>query len=228
MCGRYTLRADAPTLQRAFNLPELPAEHAPRYNIAPTQRVPIVRVNGVRTLAYVQWGLVPSWAKDRSGAHQRINARAETLQEKPSFRQAFKLRRCLVPCDGFYEWDKSTPAKTPHFIHFADHRVFALAGLWETWLSPQGERLESCTIITTEPNALIAPLHHRMAVILAPQDYDTWLNPETPLEACAALLRPHSAADMCAYPVSPAVSNPNVDTPDLIAPYQPPRQATLL
>lgn len=227
MCGRYTLRADAVTLQRAFNLPEPPADHTPRYNIAPTQRVPIVRANGTRTLAYVQWGLVPSWAKDRSGAHQLINARAETLREKPSFREAFKLRRCLVPCDGFYEWEKTTPAKTPHYIHFADNRVFALAGLWETWRDPQGELLESCTIITTEPNALIQPLHHRMAVILDPSDYAAWLGSDTPLEVCVALLRTHSGEGMRTYPVSPAVNSPNVDTPDLIVPYQPPRQAAL-
>lgn len=227
MCGRYTLRVDAETLQLAFDLTHIPAEYAPRYNIAPTQRVPIIREQGVREMQFVQWGLVPSWAKDRSIAHQLINARAETLLEKPSFREAAKARRCLIPCDGFYEWEKTGTAKIPHYIRFADERVFALAGLWETWKSPKGETVETCTIVTTEPNDLIKPFHHRMAVIVPPQEYDVWLNEASHPAQYMDLLQTHSADDMLAYPVATAVNSPHADTPDLIMPYQPPRQTAL-
>jgi putative SOS response-associated peptidase YedK len=228
MCGRYTLTASPAAIQQAFGLDDVPAPYAPRYNIAPTQPVPVITNDNPRALTWVTWGLVPSWSKDVSKAAQLINARAETLEEKPSFRTAFKHRRCLVPADGFYEWRKDGKSKAPQYIHFRDRRVFALAGLWERWVSPHGDEVLSCTIITTEPNALIQPMHHRMAVILQPEDYATWLDKRTDLAAAKALLRPYPDDDSLTYhEVSPLVNNARYDAPEMIEPVVPPQQTSL-
>jgi putative SOS response-associated peptidase YedK len=211
MCGRYVIKSPAAKLKVRFQLDEMPL-FEPRYNIAPTQQVPIVRLgdSSKSKLITARWGLIPSWAKDAKIGNKLINARGETVAEKPSFRSAFRKRRCLVPADGFYEWKKLDGGKQPHFIHLRDEEPFAFAGLWEHWTNPNdGEVIESCTIVTTEANSLMRTLHDRMPVILPAQDYERWLDPATQdVEALKALLRPYPSEDMTAYPVSTYVNNP--------------------
>lgn len=212
MCGRYSLTTPPEAMRRAFkfggNLPNLP----PRYNIAPSQDAPIVRVdaNGARQLAMLRWGLVPSWSKDPITTYSTINARAETVATKPAYRAAFKSRRCLVPADGFYEWQKVGPRKQPHRITLKDDSLFAFAGLWEHW-EKGSEAIESFTIIVTEANDLLLPIHDRMPVILDPSDYDSWLEPKTPATAAQTLLRPFPSERMRTYPVSTRVNSPRND-----------------
>ena len=219
MCGRFALIVDASVLADVFDV-DPPQELQPRFNIAPTQTIPIVRSGKERPreLALVRWGLVPSWAKDEKIGARMINARGETVAEKPSFRSAVKTRRCLIPADGFYEWVRTGEGKQPHFVHFGDARPFAFAGLWERWHKEPGEPLETCTIITTTPNELLTDLHHRMPVILPPDRYGEWLDPR-PLvpERLQNLLVPHSAEGMEAYPVSTYVNRPANDCPECIA-----------
>jgi putative SOS response-associated peptidase YedK len=205
---------------------------AARYNIAPTQPVPVLRdgAAGRRELALVRWGLVPSWAKDVAAGPPLINARAETVAEKPSFRNAFKRRRCLIPADGFYEWRVMPDGpKQPYRIAMADNALFVFAGIWEHWQTDEGSELESCAIVTTEANGQIRDIHRRMPVILPPEDFDTWLGGE-PSEA-AALMRPYGGS-LVAYPVSRAVNNIRNDGPALWdeTPLEdaPPRQLDLL
>ena len=226
MCGRFALFDPGETLIAAFGLGERAAAAlservlAPRYNIAPTQPVLAVRLakNGERELAALQWGLVPFWAKDPGIGARMINARSETVAEKPSFRNAFKRRRCLIPASGFYEWQKTADGKQPVFIHSADKRPFGLAGLWETWQSSDGSYLETCTILTTAPNEMMRPIHNRMPVILSPEDYATWLHPEPKPAVGLHLLRPYPPEYMAAYPVSTYVNNPRHEDPACIAP----------
>jgi len=218
MCGRFTQASPGETVAALFELSDAPAL-APRYNIAPTQDVSAVRVGaeGRRELVRLHWGLIPSWAKDRAMGARMINARAETLAEKPAFRGALRSRRCLIVADGFYEWQKVGPRKQPWFISFRDRRPFGFAGLWERWHSDGDGAIESCTIVTTTPNELIAPLHDRMPVIVGPGSFSTWLDPELrDAERLAALLQPHAAAAMEAYPVGLLVNNPANDDPRCI------------
>lgn len=217
MCGRYTLTTPGETLATLFDLPE-PPDFGPRYNIAPTQPVAIVTAASP-ALRVVQWGLVPSWAKDPSIGARMINARSETAAEKPSFRAAFKRRRCLIPADGFYEWRKtSSGPKQPYWIALADKAPFAFAGLWEQWESPEGF-LESCTILTSAANALLAHVHDRMPVILPRDCYDRWLHTlETEARSLQSLLRPFDAAAMRAWPVSTTVNSPRNETPECVTP----------
>jgi putative SOS response-associated peptidase YedK len=224
MCGRYTLTASAEAIKGAFQLATIPPEVQPRYNIAPTQPAPVVLGQAVRQMLMMQWGLVPSWAKDASGASKLINARAETIDEKPSFKASFARRRCLVVVDGFYEWGKDG---TPYYLYFADRRVFALAGLWDVWKPKDGEPLQSFTIITTEPNDYIRPLHHRMAVILDPSDYAVWLDEGADVVTLKSLLKPYAPDDMRHHAVSPIVNSARVEGAELIEPYAPPQQKTL-
>jgi putative SOS response-associated peptidase YedK len=218
MCGRYTVRVNAGELARRFHLemPELPS-FTPRYNVAPTQRLPVVVQADSRRLATMCWGLIPRWARDDSIGAKMINARAETLTEKPSFRPLLRSRRCLIPASGFYEWQPST--KIPHHIHLVDAPVFAFAGLYDLWRDREGNEVPTYTIITTTPNALVAAIHDRMPVILRPEDEDAWLDPdETDPAPLLALLRPYPAAAMAAYPVSRAVNSPRHDGPELLEP----------
>ena len=215
MCGRFTQAAPNEAIAELFQLPSVPAL-APRYNVAPTQEVAAVRAGaaGGRELVALHWGLLPSWARDRSAAARMINARAETLAEKPAFRAAFRSRRCLVVADGFYEWQRLGARKQPHFIGFADGRPFGLAGLWERWSGEGGGPVESCTIVTTAANEVVAPLHDRMPVILEPGEFALWLDPEVrEPEAVRPLLRPHAAAGMRAHPVGLLVNDPAHDAP---------------
>lgn len=226
MCGRFALMTSTEQLAQLFDVPEtavaaLPPA-VPRYNIAPTQPVAAIRLNetGGREFTFFHWGLIPSWAKDVKIGSRMINARSETVTEKPSFRAAFKRRRCLIPADGFYEWQKQDGGKQPMFVRPAtgEERPFALAGLWEVWRDPDGSALQSCTILTTTPNELMAPIHNRMPVIIEPEDYDLWLHPEPDPEQALHLLRPYPAEKMTAYPVSTVVNNPRNDVPECVQP----------
>jgi putative SOS response-associated peptidase YedK len=221
MCGRFTLAVDPGELQDAFPNFDIPDEVPIRYNIAPTQPVAVIPNDGRLALDFFLWGLVPSWAKDPSIGNRLINARAETLAQKPSFRSAYRRRRCLILADGFYEWQKRPGSnfKIPHYIRLKSGKPFASAGLWEQWFSPDGSEIKSCTIITTRPNELIAPLHNRMPVILSPDAYMQWLDPAERAPAdLNALLSPYPAEQMIAYPVSRMVNSPQNDSPECIQP----------
>jgi putative SOS response-associated peptidase YedK len=223
VCGRFTLRKPGAILAEWFNLPEVPA-WAPRYNIAPSQLVATVlrtADESTRRLRVYRWGLIPSWAKDPRIGDRMINAQAETAATKPSFRAAFHRRRCLVLADGFYEWQVLGRRKQPFYVGMRDECPFAFAGLWEHWESQAGEAIDSCTLLTMEPNELIRSFHHRMPVILDKQDYDLWLDPaiQDP-ETLQPLLRPYPAEAMTAYPVSTLVNNPRNDIPECITPLE--------
>jgi len=219
MCGRFTLTAPGEQAAQQFGLSEAPAL-APRYNIAPTQMVAAVRAaEGEPSLALLRWGLIPSWAKDLSIGARMINARAETAAEKPAFRAAMKQRRCLIIADGFYEWQTTGAGKQPFYFRVEGGRPFAFAGLWEWWRGPEGEQIESCTILTTAANELVQPLHDRMPVILRPADYGRWLDPSLRDPAAVTdLFAPLPADLMHTYPVSKAVNRVSNDSPALIAP----------
>jgi putative SOS response-associated peptidase YedK len=222
MCGRFSLVADPDDLHEAFPWLNIPLTAAvPRYNIAPTQPVAVIPNDGKNQLDYFIWGLIPSWAKDPTIGNRMINARAETLSEKPSFRTAFRRRRCLIPADGFFEW-KALPgkkAKAPMYVCMKSGDPFAFAGLWESWNSPDGSTIQSCAIITTEPNSLMKEIHNRMPVILPASVYDQWLEPgEVDARRLEALLLPYPAEEMTAYAVSTLVNSPANDLPACIEP----------
>lgn len=220
MCGRFSISTPGEVVAEAFALPEVPDLEA-RYNVAPTQDVAIVRSTDgeSRELAFVHWGLIPSWAKDPSIGNRLINARAETAAEKPAFRAAFRRRRCLIVADGFFEWAKTPAGKQPHLIRFADGRPFGMAGLWENWSDPRGESVDSCTILTTTPNKVVAPLHDRMPVIVPRASHDLWLAPATrTADELGGLLVPHDPEGMIAFPVTRYVNNPGNDDPRCIEP----------
>lgn len=218
MCGRFVLFADDTAIQQMFNV-DLLTSVAPRYNIAPTQPVAVITNENPRQLDHFRWGLVPSWAKDINIGSKMINARAETLPEKPAFRAAFKRRRCLIPASGFYEWQQRETGKAPMFIHLKDQPLFAFAGLWEIWQAPDGGELRSFTIVTTEANEFMETIHNRMPVILHPDEYAAWLRPEdVPAAELMPLLQPYDSSAMTAYEVSKAVNRPTVDSPELIQP----------
>lgn len=196
----------------------------PRYNIAPTQPVAAVRMGGStaapgRQLTELRWGLIPHWAKDPAIGARMINARAETVTEKPAYKAALRRRRCLIPADGFYEWRKHGRRKQPYFITMQDDRLFALAGLWERWEGSDHSYIESCTVLTTEPNERVRPIHNRMPVIVSPESYDLWLDPAVEDAApLAPVLRPYPPEPMQSQPVGPVVNNPRNDSPECIAP----------
>jgi putative SOS response-associated peptidase YedK len=229
MCGRFTLTVDPSVVQQTFNLTTMPGMMAARYNIAPSQPVAIITNDAPQTLTFFRWGLIPSWSKDIKIGNNLINARSEGVEDKPAFRAAFKRRRCLIPADGFYEWQAHGKEKTPMYVHLKNHELFAMAGLWEVWHSPEGDEIRTCTILTAEPNDLIRQLHNRMAVILHKEDYDTWLSPdELPPAVLKPLLRSYEADAMDVYEVSKAVNRPNYDAPDCIAPMNRPAQPSLM
>lgn len=220
MCGRFSLTADTRKLTESFAEFTPPKELAPRYNIAPTQPVAVVANTGQNKVDFFVWGLIPGWAKDPTIGNRMINARSETLAEKPSFRAAYRRRRCLVLADGFYEWRKnSDKSKTPMYIQLESREPFAFAGLWEQWFTPDGGEVLSCTVITTEPNALMRTIHNRMPVILPRNAYAQWLDPnEQAPERLQPLLTPFPAEEMTAYPVSTFVNNPHNESAQCIAP----------
>lgn len=221
MCGRFILMSPGKSLAEQFGLAE-EVSIPPRYNIAPTQTIAAIRTgpdHTGRVLAELKWGLIPFWAKDPKIAVRLINARGETVDEKPAFRAAFKYRRCLIPADGFYEWRKSGASKQPYFVGMRDTGPFAMAGLWDHWTSPEGELIESCTIVTTEANAMVQELHDRMPAILFPADYEMWLDPRAkdPKEL-KQLLKPYPRDEMRMFPVSRRVNRATYDAADCVEP----------
>jgi putative SOS response-associated peptidase YedK len=231
MCGRYTLKTPSADLVDAFDLLFEPDFVSPRYNIAPSQPVAGIRqLDGARQMSLFQWGLIPFWAKDKNIGYKMINARGETLHEKPSFREAFKKRRCLIAVDGFYEWERSGKRKNkqPFHIRRSDQQPFAFAGLWESWKSPDGSPLESCTIVTTTPNDLLETIHDRMPVILDPSDYNIWLDPtfDHP-EVLRELIKPYSGDDFEMYAVSQEVNNAQNEVAGLHIPQLPQKTGKL-
>lgn len=217
MCGRFTLSQPSNTIASAFNIAQIPPLE-PRYNIAPTQLIPsILSVSGgEKQLQMLRWGLIPSWAKDAKISAKLINARAETVSEKPSFKAAFKRRRCLIIADGFYEWQRQEKQKQPYYFRLQNAQLFAFAGLWEQWKSPDENIINSCTILTTEANDLLRPIHDRMPVILEPKDYELWLDSEAQQPQLQQLSRPYQANLMTSYSVSTKVNNPKNNTPECI------------
>lgn len=232
MCGRYRLSRRRQILEEYFHTESSEEDWEPRYNIAPTQPVPVIRQNPEepsRSLSLMKWGLIPSWAKNSSVAANMINARSETANEKPAFRDALKLRRCLIPADGFYEWQRSGKTKQPFCFEVRGGELFAFAGLWDHWRAPDGNMLESCTILTTASNQLLADIHDRMPVILAPDDYDLWLDPGMNKTGTALdLLTPLDAHLLNSYPVSARVNTVTNDDAECAAPVSlPPVTASL-
>jgi putative SOS response-associated peptidase YedK len=209
MCGRFAQRSDPKRLAREFKVAEVPDVVA-RYNIAPTQEIlGVTESADGREMKFFKWGLIPSWAKDAAMGARLINARSETVEEKPAFREAFKKRRCIIPADGFYEWQRTEGRKQPFFFQMKDERPFGFAGLWERWQGAGGEAIESCTILTTEANEVLRPVHDRMPVILHPGDYELWLDEDVrKRELLRDLLGPYPAEEMVSQPVSTAVNSP--------------------
>lgn len=218
MCGRYAVFSTNEQIAARFHVSgadDAPAEHA-HFNAAPSQLLPVL-TSPSGSLQYFRWGLIPSWAKDSSIGNKLINARAETLLEKPSFRTAFRKRRCLVLCDGFYEWQKTPSGKVPMFIRLASGEPFGIAGLWEQWRNPEtDELLPSFTIITTAPNELMQEIHNRMPAIVRQEEEEQWLTPTTHEQELQHILRSFPAEEMEAWEVSTAVNNPRNNSPLLI------------
>jgi putative SOS response-associated peptidase YedK len=223
MCGRYALTTPPQVLAALFNLHGKRQQAAPRYNVAPTQTMPVIvqRADGTREMVQMRWGLIPSWAKDPTIGSRMINARSETAAEKPAFRSAMQKRRCLVPISGFYEWQKrSAGGKQPYYIHRADGEPIALAGLWESWTNSEtGEKVETFTILTTNANDEVAPLHDRMPVVIEQEDFGKWLDPAMHDSAKASeLLQPAADGVLAMHPVSSRVNTPKNDDAALIEP----------
>ena len=220
MCGRFTLTTDLQEVAERFSVPPpATADFQPRFNIAPSQSVIVIGDGGQRLLQSMQWGLIPHWAKDPAIGNRMINARAETLAEKPSFCEALKKRRCLIPADGFYEWQKVGKVRQPMRIALKSRAPFGLAGLWDRWVSPENKEILTCTIITTAANELIREIHDRMPVILQREDEARWLDPAlTDPVQLLPLLKPYPSELMEYYPVSRQVNSPRVDMPSNIEP----------
>lgn len=220
MCGRFTLKTPKEVIAKQFGV-EIEDELVPRYNIAPTQTVAAIRATAQggegREFVHLKWGLIPSWAKDASMGARLINARSETVTEKPSFREAFKRRRAIIPADGIYEWQRAEDKKQPYFIRMRDGSPFGFAGLWDRWRNEEDEIIESCSILTTAANEIFRPVHERMPVVLNPESYGEWLDTdERGVEALKELLRPYPSSEMIAYPVSARVNSPQHQGAELI------------
>ena len=220
MCGRFTLFAPYDEIIERFDIETAFEEndYIPSYNIAPSQQVVAIINDGVKNrLGHLRWGLIPPWAKDEKIGYKMINARAETAAEKPSFRNAFKRKRCIIPADSFYEWKKTEKGKVPMRFKLKSDGIFALAGLWESWKSPEGTTIHTCTVITTTPNELVRPVHGRMPVILRPEDEAIWLAPNNEdAELLGNLIHPFNEEEMDRYAVSSAVNSPKNNDASLI------------
>jgi putative SOS response-associated peptidase YedK len=218
MCGRYAVITAPEAIRAMFGYAEMP-NFPPRYNIAPTQPIAIVRLmDGKRQFALVRWGFIPSWVKDPKTVSLMFNARGETAAEKPAYRNAMKRRRCLVPADGFYEWKREGERKRPHFIRRRDAKPLAFAGLWEAWTGPNGEELETAAIVTTTANDTLKPLHDRMPVVVPPDAFDLWLDPNADPQMAASLMTPAPDDLLEACEVSSAVNRVANDDPSLLTP----------
>ena len=221
MCGRFTLTLDVSDLKDAIGLQEVPEDYQPRFNVAPTQKIAVLTQFPKPQLEMMRWGLIPSWAKDMAIGNRMINARAETVAEKPAFRKSFATRRCLILADGFYEWQRSDGKKgpsQPYYFQSKANPVFAFAGLWDVWTQPNGDPLHSCTIITTEANEVVRPVHERMPVILSKERWADWLEAQS-TEDLLMMLRPLPPEQLDGIPVNPEVNNPAVDTPLCVQPW---------
>jgi putative SOS response-associated peptidase YedK len=219
MCGRYAITSAPEAIRRLFGYGEQP-NFPPRYNVAPTQPVPIVRIfEGKREFALVRWGLIPAWVKDPRGFSLLINARGESLDDKPAFRAALRYRRCLFPADGFYDWRREGERARPYYVRLKTDGPMALAGLWENWMGPHGEEMETAAIVTTRANRMLATIHPRMPVIVPPAAFDLWLDTgRVDRTTAAALIAPAPEDMLIFHEVSPAVNSATNDTPDLIEP----------
>ncbi|MTW17753.1 SOS response-associated peptidase [Rhodoplanes serenus] len=219
MCARYTITSPPAAIRAIFGYPDAP-DFPPRHNVAPTQPVPVVRLDGgVRRFALLRWGFVPAWVKDPRGFSLLVNARGESVLDKPAFRNAMKRRRCLLPADGFYEWQETGGRRQPFYVRARDGAPLALAGLWEAWMGPNGEEMETVCIVTTAANRTLAPIHHRMPVIVPPAAFDLWLDGDRVDALTASTLIVPAPDDLLeAYPVSTAVNRAANDVPDLIVP----------
>src|SRR5216683_885860 len=218
MCGRYAI-PEPGDIPIRFKATRSGYDLKPRYNAAPSEDMPVVVNTGENHVELMRWGLVPFWAKDTNIGYKMINARAETLQVKPSFKKALSLQRCIVPAGGFFEWKKLDKEKVPYYIFLKNKGLFGFAGLYDTWHDKQGRELKTYTIITTEPNAIVEPIHNRLPAILEKQDEEEWLNPdETEADRLVKLLHPYPASEMDTYPVSRQVNSPAHDTKEVIEP----------
>jgi putative SOS response-associated peptidase YedK len=224
MCGRYRLSRRKQIIEEYFDSVSEEQDWSPRYNIGPTQPVPVIRQNPkepIRELSLVRWGLIPSWARDPSAAAKMINARSETAGTNPAFRDALKFRRCLILGDGFYEWQKSGKTKQPYCFEVNEGTLFAFAGIWDRWKNPNGNAVDTCSILTTTPNAVTSAIHDRMPVILDPDSYDLWLDPGMrDVVAASELLKPYDARQMRCYPVSTRVNHVTNDDQECSAPVE--------
>ena len=221
MCGRFVRKTDIREIGKVFKAAEIDSDLGPSFNIAPRQPIAVIMEKGKRKLVTMQWGLIPHWAKDEAIANKLINARAETIAEKPSFRNAFKKQRCLIIADGFYEWQGMGIQKKPFYIFMKDEKPFAMAGLYENWTNPEGKAVTSCTIVTTEANEFMKPMHHRMPVIIRPSDYDLWLNPmEIDIPKLQKVLVPFDSETMKAYEVSVLANSVANNSEDCIKPVE--------
>jgi putative SOS response-associated peptidase YedK len=219
MCGRFVRITLMPVIAEKFKVKQILADLAPSYNIAPSQEVVIINDEGVRQIIQSKWGFVPSWAKDSSIGNKMINARSETVSEKPAFRSAFKKKRCLVIADGFYEWRTEGKRKFPMYIRLKSGESFGFAGLYNVWTSSDGKKTCTCTIITTEANEMVKPIHDRMPVILPRDKEDIWINPATEdKEMLFTVLKPYPPEEMEAYEVSTKVNTPSYNTPENVRP----------
>ncbi len=220
MCGRYSL-PDPEDIPIRFKGTRIGYDAKPRFNAAPSENMPVVVSDGQRHVELMRWGLVPFWAKDEKIGYKMINARAETLPVKPSFRKSLSLQRCIVPAAGFFEWKKTDGEKIPYYIFLKNKHLFGFAGLYDVWRDKAGKELKTYTIITTEPNALVGSIHNRMPAILEKQDEEMWLNPDvTEPDRLVKLLHPYPAEEMEAYPVSRLVNAPANDTKEILEPAQ--------
>jgi len=219
MCGRYTITITWEELLLRYYIDgeSVSPFHVPRYNVSPGTMIPaIIAHEKVNRMGLLKWGLIPSWAKDEKMGYTMLNARAETLTEKSAFRVPFQCKRCLIPADGFYEWKKSANGKQPMRIVMKNQSIFSMAGLYDTWINPEGIKVSSCTIITTAPNELMLDIHDRMPAILRKEDEVEWLNSGAKVEQLQCLLKPYATDEMYAYPVSTAVGNVNNQGAELV------------
>lgn len=219
MCGRFDCHSDISVILKVFKIDHFSIEYKPHYNIAPSQNIIVVKDSGQRELAQCRWGFIPSWSKDPSAGFKMINARAESVADKPAFKDAFRNQRCLVVADGFYEWVRDGKVKQPVYIRLKSHMPVGFAGLYSVWRSPEGEDICTCTIITTDANELLRPIHDRMPVIIPKDKEDLWLDPKT-IEKGKLLpfLTPYPSDEMEFYRVSPIMNKPEYDSPEVISP----------